>query len=81
PTVRHRVEVAVVGLTGDLELGLHAGPTVAYGPPVDPVAKAEALVAVLRWAEERGLELTSVDVSVPAAPSARTSEGDAPATA
>jgi cell division protein FtsQ len=81
PTVRQRVEVAVVGLTGDLELELDAGPTVAYGPPVDPVAKAEALVAVLRWAGERGLDLTSVDVSVPAAPSARTAEGDAPAPA
>lgn len=74
--VRDRVDSIVVEPDDDLLLLLDDGVTVFYGPPVQEVTKAEALEALLRWAEGEGIDLGSADVSVPSAPTARPAGGD-----
>lgn len=51
-----------------LELVLREGVRVIYGPPRELEAKAEALARVLRWAEETGARLRSINVVAPSVP-------------
>lgn len=71
PPVRRRVRTILVGSDGDLVLVLDGGITVFYGAPGEDAEKAEALRALLAWAEEEGVAIASADVSVPAAPTVR----------
>lgn len=73
--VRAQVATILVEPDGDLVLDLDGGIAVSYGPPGQDAAKAEALRALLRWADEEGVEIVAADVSVPAAPTARPAGG------
>jgi cell division protein FtsQ len=75
PVVSKRVSAVTVGQDGLVTLTLTSGTTVQTGAAGDEAAKAEALRAVLRWASSDDLELTSIDVSAPTAPSATLSDG------
>ena len=75
PVVSKRVSAVTVGQDGLVTLTLTSGTTVRTGAAGDEAAKAEALRAVLRWASADDLELTSIDVSAPTAPSATLSDG------
>jgi cell division protein FtsQ len=75
PVVSKRVSALTVGQDGLVTLTLTSGTTVRTGAAGDEAAKAEALRAVLRWASSDDLELTSIDVSAPTAPSATLSDG------
>jgi hypothetical protein len=48
---------------------------VSYGRLDEWTAKAQALAAVLGWADEEGAHLEQIDVSVPGAPTARLADG------
>lgn len=69
--VRNRVDTVRVEPDDDLRIVLEDGVTVVYGAPGQEDTKAEALRALLRWAEGEGIELEAADVSVPSAPTAR----------
>ena len=43
--------------------------------PDEPVAKAQALTALLRWAAGQGVKIVSADLTVPSAPSAKLAAG------
>ena len=75
PVVVKRVTTISVGQDGLVTLTLTSGATVVAGQGGDEGAKAEALRAVLRWAASKNLDLTSVDISAPTAPSATLSGG------
>jgi cell division protein FtsQ len=75
PVVSKRVSAVMVGQDGLVTLTLTSGTTVQTGAAGEEAAKAEALRAVLRWASSGDLELTSIDVSAPTAPSATLSDG------
>lgn len=72
------VRAQVVGATmrpdGVLILQLRDGVGVVFGPPIEVTQKARVLEEMLRWAMHQGLRLGSVDVTVPQAPTARTSD-------
>jgi cell division protein FtsQ len=53
---------------GELIVGLRTGEQVSYGAPNDLEAKNHAVVAMLSWAEERGIGIEAIDVSLPQAP-------------
>ena len=69
PVVVSRLAGVSVGQDGLVTLHLRSGTTVRAGETGDEGAKAEALRAVLRWAASGGLDLMSIDVSAPTAPS------------
>lgn len=71
PPVRGRVASILVEADEDLVLLLDDGVTVFYGAPGEDAEKAEALGALLAWAQGEGVGLASADISVPAAPTAR----------
>ncbi len=75
PVVSKRVSAVTVGQDGLVTLTLTNGTEVQAGAAGDEAAKAEALRGVLRWASSGDLELTSIDVSAPTAPSATLSDG------
>ena len=75
PSLRRLVDVAIVGLAGDLSFTLREGPSVRYGLPVDVASKSQSLEAVLDWAAAKRIDLTTIDITVPGAPSARTAGG------
>ena len=75
PVVSKRISAVTVGQDGLVTLTLTSGTTVQTGAAGEEDAKAEALRAVLRWASVGDLELTSIDVSAPTAPSATLSDG------
>lgn len=75
PVVAKRVAEVSVGQDGLVTLTLTSGTTVAAGEAGDEGAKAQALRAVLRWASSGGVELTSIDVSAPTAPSVTLPDG------
>ena len=75
PVVARQVTDLLVGQDGALVLTLRSGTTVTAGHAGGEGEKAEALRGVLRWALTEGVELMSVDVSAPAAPSATLSDG------
>jgi cell division protein FtsQ len=75
PVVARRLTEVLVGQDGLVTLTLTSGATVDAGEAGDEVAKAESLRAVLRWATSRQLDLSSIDISAPTAPSATLSDG------
>lgn len=71
PAIRLQVELVVIGSDGTITLHLTDGVTVTYGGPDEFEAKAEAIAAILAYAEDQGRALMSIDVTAPAAPTAR----------
>jgi cell division protein FtsQ len=71
PTIRLQVELVVIGSDGTITLHLTDGVTVTYGGPDEFEAKAEAIAAILAYADDQGRALMSIDVTAPAAPTAR----------
>lgn len=76
PALRRAVASAALDVTGEMSLEMRDGTVVRYGPPTGSVAKAEALRAVLTWADDTGTAITVVDVRVPTTPTVRTLDGD-----
>jgi cell division protein FtsQ len=70
-TVRDEVRFASQDDAGEVSMRLRGGTVVRFGPPSDLPAKADALAAVLSYADGHGVRLASIDVRFPAAPSAR----------
>jgi cell division protein FtsQ len=69
PGVRRLIALVVLRPEGELALELRSGVRVTYGPAVDVSSKAQALAAMLRYAERTGARFTTIDVSAPTAPS------------
>ena len=69
--IRLQVELVVIGSDGTITLHLTDGVTVTYGGPDEFEAKAEAIAAILAYAGDQGRALMSIDVTAPAAPTAR----------
>ena len=70
PDLRSRVRSLTIGADGLVRLALHGGVAVVFGEPRDAEAKSRALAAVLGWAADEGARLQSIDISLPAAPTA-----------
>jgi cell division protein FtsQ len=75
PALRSEVGSLTVGVDGLVRLVLRGGVTVAYGGADEAVEKAQALAAVLTWAERAHAHVQVIDVSVPGAPTARLAGG------
>jgi cell division protein FtsQ len=75
PAVFARVASVLVEQDAAVSLTLRSGAQVRAGPPGAEAEKADTLRGILRWAAERNVDLTSVDVSTPAAPSVRLADG------
>ena len=75
PGLRARVDDLTVDAEGMVMLELHRGIPVAYGGTGETAEKAQALVAVLDWAEQERANVRAIDVSVPGAPTARLAGG------
>ena len=73
-----RAVAAVTVVAEDATLRLRGGGAVEYGPPSSLVDKHRALEDVLAWAEDRRLEIGSIDVTVPSAPTLQPARGGAP---
>jgi len=71
PAIRLQVELVVIGSDGTIPLHLTDGVSVTYGGPDEFEAKAEAIAAILAYADDQGRALMSIDVTAPAAPTAR----------
>lgn len=76
PALRAEVDTLTVGADGLARLVMSDGVTVSYGTLEEVITKAQALAAVLAWAEEEGAHVQEIDVSVPGAPTARLADGD-----
>lgn len=74
-SLRADVGSLTVGLDGLARLVMSDGVTVSYGTLDETTAKAQALAAVLGWADEQGADVEQIDVSVPGAPTARLADG------
>jgi cell division protein FtsQ len=74
-TLRADVSSLTVGIDGLCRLVLADGVAVSYGALDDVTSKAQALAAVLAWADEGGAHVEQIDVSVPGAPTARLAGG------
>jgi cell division protein FtsQ len=74
-TLRAEVGSLTVGVDGVARLVMDDGVTVSYGRLDESTAKAQALAAVLGWADEQGAHVEQIDVSVPGAPTARLAGG------
>lgn len=70
PLLRARVTSVSVSLDGDVSLLVDGDVSVRYGPVHEAAAKAQALRAILAFAEREGKELLAVDVTAPVAPTA-----------
>jgi cell division protein FtsQ len=67
---RTRSRVASATMEGSsVVVALRDGITVLYGEPSSLRAKHEALTDMLRWAESQAVEVRTIDVRVPSAPS------------
>jgi cell division protein FtsQ len=75
PSLRARVDAVIVAIDGSLTVQVEAGVTVAYGPPGATEAQAAALHAILVWAAKSDVSLASIDLTVPDAPTATTTDG------
>jgi cell division protein FtsQ len=75
PVVFGRVRQVVVGEDGTLTLELSSGAVVDFGSAGEEQDKAAALRAVLRWVATHNVNVASIDVSSPAAPSIKLSDG------
>lgn len=71
PALRVRVDAVNVAEDGTVTLVVDGDVEVRYGSGTDASAKGQALGAILAYADEEGRGLLSVDVSSPAAPTAR----------
>jgi cell division protein FtsQ len=71
PALRRRVETVLVSSDGSIILIVDGQVEVRYGPVDSASAKARALRAILDFAEGEGRGLVSIDVTAPAAPTAR----------
>lgn len=71
PDLRRGVESLTVGTDGLVQLALRRGVIVTYGGADEAEEKAQALAAVVAWAEEEHAHVQQIDVSVPGAPTAR----------
>lgn len=77
--LRSRV-ASVAAIDGELSMVVDGGVEVRYGSASDVAAKAQALAAILSFAEREGKVLLAVDVSAPGAPTARFEGSYQPAT-
>jgi cell division protein FtsQ len=75
PVVLARVHEVLIGQDGAVTLTLSSGAAVDAGGRGEEDEKADALRAVLRWAAMHNVDLTSIDISSPAAPSVTLSDG------
>jgi len=75
PVVFARVADVLVGQDGDVGLGLRSGVQVDAGRQGSEPQKADALRAILRWAATEHVDMTSIDISTPLAPSVELSDG------
>jgi cell division protein FtsQ len=66
--LRSKVASIFLPADGSVRLLLRSGMPVSYGSPTELAAKAQALSAMLRWADVQHASMASVDVSVPGAP-------------
>jgi cell division protein FtsQ len=73
--LRADVSSLTIGVDGLARLVMNDGVTVSYGTLDEQAAKAQALAAVLEWAEEQAANVEQIDVSVPGAPTARLADG------
>lgn len=71
PALRARVDSLSIADDGDVTMVVDGDVDVTYGGATDPLVKAQALRAILDYAEEQGRGLLSIDLSAPAAPTAR----------
>jgi cell division protein FtsQ len=81
PGLRRRVDTIVVAEDGTVSLVVDGGVEVRYGAAVDTTAKAQALAAILQYADEEDRALLEIDVSAPAASTARFVGSQQPSTA
>ena len=75
PVVFARVATVLVGQDAGLSVTLRSGSQVRAGLPGAEVEKADTLRGILRWASQRHVELTSIDISTPTAPSVLLADG------
>jgi cell division protein FtsQ len=75
PVVFARVASVLVAQDSSLSLTLRSGAEVRAGLPGAEVEKADTLRGIVRWATERHVGLTSIDISTPTAPSVRLADG------
>jgi cell division protein FtsQ len=75
PGLRSQVDSLTVGVDGAVRLVLRRGVSVTYGGTDEATEKAQALEAVLAWAEDERAHVQEIDVSVPGAPTARLAGG------
>lgn len=71
PELRARIDSITVSEDGTISLVVDGDVEVRYGAVRDTTAKSQALRAILRYADEEGRGLLSVDLSAAAAPTAR----------
>ena len=74
-SLRSTVTSLTVGADAVVRLVMDDGVTVSYGALDEPASKAQALAAVLAWADDAGARVEEIDVSVPGAPTARLAGG------
>lgn len=74
-SLQRQVDVVSILADGQLRIDLSSGAQVAYGAAVDLVEKAQALSALLAYAEGQGMTLSSADVRVPSAPTVQLAGG------
>jgi cell division protein FtsQ len=71
PALRARADSLTIAPGGDVALVVDGDIDVTYGSVSDVLVKAQALRAILDYSEEEGSGLLSIDLSAPAAPTAR----------
>ncbi len=79
PEIRRMIAFVVLLPEGELALELRSGVPVAYGAAEDEASKAQALAAMIRYAERTGGRYISMNVSVPTAPAGTLIGGSEPA--
>ena len=80
PSLRRQVDVVSILADGQLRVDLNSGAQVSYGPAIDLVEKAQALRALLAYAAQQGMALSSADVRAPSAPTVQLAVGGASTT-
>jgi len=71
PTLRSSVDTVTMAVDGTVSLVMDGDVEVRFGGLAEAAAKGRALRAIMAYAHEQGRGLLSVDVSSPAAPTAR----------
>ena len=71
PALRARVDFLTIADDGEVTMIVDGDVDVTYGAATDPLVKAQSLRAILEYADEQGRGLLSIDLSAPAAPTAR----------